>query len=125
MNLDHKHRYPWAVIETALLLYLKYNISFRKVSEKMQTMGVTVSHKSIMQWTEKFSNDIKIKRTKKIPDSLPAYTIRETFIRCGGKSMIMYEAITIAHERLGLLVREKRNLGAAERYFNKTIQPGD
>ena len=33
-RIDKQHRYPWAVIETAVQLYFQQNMTFRSVSEK-------------------------------------------------------------------------------------------
>ena len=57
-RIDKQHRYPWAVIETAVQLYFQQNMTFRSVSEKMLAHGVEVSHKTVYEWVQKFGDNV-------------------------------------------------------------------
>jgi transposase-like protein len=53
------HRYPWDVVLKAITFYYKEMlISYRDVSKMLEKEGVAVSHKTIMMWDKKYSEEI-------------------------------------------------------------------
>lgn len=51
-----KHRYPWAVMQTAIKMYHD-RYTFREVSENLAKKGITVSHKTVYEWVKKFDKE--------------------------------------------------------------------
>ena len=117
-QIDKQHRYPWAVIETAVKLNLGNHLTYRSVSEKMLEMGIVVSHKTIYEWVQKFQDSVEIKH-KRRPSH---YEIEETQEKCNGNLVYMYRAINSKNSTLGVYLREKKNLVAAKNFFKKTIE---
>lgn len=117
MELTKRHRYPWVLIEKAVTLSKKENLTYRDISEKINNLGVHVSHKTIYEWVQKFSKDVKIKEWKR--EEFCFIDVHE--VRCNGKNMFMYEARNSKKSTIGLLFRQTKNNRAADRYFLKMI----
>ena len=117
MELNHKHRYPWPVIETAILFYVKEKLTYREVSENMKKIGVNISYKTIGEWIKKFRNHVNYKnRMEGI-----LYFIEESFVKCNGENLVMYQALNDKKQIYGIFLREKRNIMVAKKHFLKTI----
>ena len=117
VKLDKQHRYPWPVIETAVHLHLSQGLTYRSVSEKMENLGVIVSHKTVFEWVQKFADEVKIKKISKAPAT---YSVEESYVKCNGEWMYMY----CAHSKsaiVGVFLRAKRNMVAANNFFKKSF----
>lgn len=117
-KLDKQHRYPWAVIEVAVQLHVIHNLTYRSISEKMLEFGVEVSHKTIFEWSQKFSQEISFKMRKR-PSS---YSIEESYVKCNGAWKFMYRAVDHKNITIGIFMREKRNLVSAKSFFKKNLE---
>jgi len=117
LKLSKKQRFPWAVIETAVFFTLKDDLSYRSVSEKMENIGVKVSHKTVYEWVHKFADYVTLSRR-----CLTQYQIEESYVRCNGESLFMYRAVNKKMLTLGIFLRSKRNRGVAEKHFAKIEQ---
>ena len=115
INLDKQHRYPWPVIETAVQYHLSQGLAYRLISEKMEKLGVIVSHKTIYEWVQKFSDQVKAKKTGK---NLTSYSVEESYVKCNGEWMYMYCAFS-KNDLMGIFLREKKNKVAANNFFKK------
>lgn len=117
-RIDKQHRYPWAVIETAVQSYFQQNMTFRSVSEKMLSHGVEVSHKTIYEWVQKFGENIEKKSRKRIPN----YEVEESYIKCNGDWKYMYRARDRQNSTLSIYMRDKKNLTSAKSFFKKSLE---
>lgn len=120
-ELSHKHRYPWPVIENAVIMYVSDKLTYRNISDHMKNIGVKVSHKTIGEWVYKFAGIVKIKRL----NSIDSYSVEESHVRCNGQKMFMYQALDDKKSTVGLFFREKRGMAMAKKYFSKTIYKED
>ncbi len=121
MTLYKQYRYPWAVIENAVILYVSDKLTYRNISDHMKKIGVKVSHKTIGEWVYKFAGIVKIKRLK----SIDSYSVEESSVRCNGQDMFMYQALDDKKSTVGLFFREKKGLAMAKKHFSKIIDKED
>src|SRR5258705_12376308 len=49
-----RHRFPPAVIQHAIWLYLRFTLSYRDVEELMAERGLEVSYETVRRWVLKF-----------------------------------------------------------------------
>lgn len=116
-KLDKQHRYPWAIIETAVQFYTQQNMTYRGISEQLAFHGIDVSHKTVYEWVQKFSDKVNSKTRKKNPN----YEIEESYIKCNGNWMYMYRATDKQQTTLNVYLREKKNLTSAKSFFKKNM----
>lgn len=118
-KLDKQHRYPWAVIETAVQLYTQQTMTYRAISDKLASHGVDVSHKTVYEWVQKFSDKVRQKPRKRL---IKSYDVEESYIKCNGHWMYMYRAADKKKSTLSIYLREKKNLTSAKSFFKKNIE---
>ena len=118
LELDKQHRYPWAVIETAVHLYLGEGFNYRAVSEKMSELGVVVSHKTVYEWVQKFSDHVK-KTAHKRP---VRYSMEESDVTCNGDDFIQYRAMDSRKKTLCVYLTKNRNMLGAKRAFKNFLE---
>lgn len=121
MKLTNRHRHPWALIEKAVLLSKKEKLTYRDISDKISNLGIYVSHKTIFEWVQKFSTNVKIKKFKREE----YYNIDVSEVRCNGKNMFMYQAFDSKKNTVGVFFRPKKNINIAKKHFLNIIKEGN
>lgn len=116
-RLDKQHRYPWPIIELAVLWYQRDNMTFRAVSEKLLAHGVEVSHKTVFEWVQKFGALVAKKAKKRA--SRGAYTVEESYVKVNGEWKYMYLAQDKQGNVMNAVFRERRNLASAKSFLKK------
>lgn len=116
-NLDRQHRYPLAVIEYSVNLYLNGSDTYRDVAKKLEAHGIEVSHKTIFEWVQKFGEKLK----RKLPKTISHYEIEESETKCNGVEVYMYRAVGKKDETLNVCIKPKKNMAAAKKFFEKSI----
>ena len=116
-RLDKQHRYPWPIIELAVLWYSRDGMTFRAVSDKLAGHGVAVSHKTVYEWVQKFG-DAVAKKTKK-RTSRGAFTVDESYVKVNGDWKYMYRAVDKQGHVLNAVFRDRRNLSSAKSFLSK------
>jgi transposase-like protein len=122
-RIDKQHRYPWSVIELAVLWYQRDNLTFRAVSDKLLSHGVQVSHKTVYEWSQKFG-ELVSKRAKKRPGR-SSYSIEESYVKVNGEWKYMYSAVDKQGNVLNAVLRERRNLASAKSFLAKNGRDND
>lgn len=117
-KIDKQHRYPWPVIETAVQLHVVQGLTYRSVSEKMENLGVIVSHKTVFEWVQKFANSVNTKNRRRAT----SYSIEECEVKCNGEEMFMYRAYDSKKSTLGVILRHSKGLAAAKSFFKKNLE---
>jgi transposase-like protein len=119
-RIDKQHRYPWPVIEIAVQMYFEENTTFRSISDKMLEFGVEVSHKTVFEWTQKFSDWIEKKSRKKFSGE---YDVEESYVKCNGNWKYLYRAYDRRNRTLCISLRERKSLTVAKSFFKKKLTP--
>lgn len=118
-NLDKQHRYPWEVIELAVFWYQHRHLTYRGVSERLEQHGVSVSHKTVFAWVQKFGDIIAGKRQQKAQRSP---IIEEKYVKVNGEWKYMYQSTDNKGNTLNAVVRDRRNLASARSFLKRTEQ---
>jgi len=64
MNIYKRHRFPSEIIQYAVWLYHRFNLSFRDIDDLLSERGIQVSYEAIRLWCNKFGPEYA-KRLKK------------------------------------------------------------
>ncbi|NBW81419.1 IS6 family transposase [bacterium] len=118
-RIDKQHRYPWEVIELAVIWYQRDNLTYRAVSDKLMQHGVEVSHKTVFEWVQKFGDVVssKPKRTQKPRTS--ALNIEESYVKVNGEWKYMYRTTDGRGNIVNAVVRSRRNLASAKSFLKR------
>ncbi len=118
-----RHRYPVEIIRYVVMLYYRYNLSLRDISEMCLYRNIEVSHESVRYWSKKFgsiiANDIVKRRNYKPSDK---WHLDEMRMIIGGEVYWLWRAIDSCGEELDILLQKRRNTKAAKRFFKKILK---
>jgi len=117
-----RHRFPPDVIRHAVWLYFRFTLSLRDVEELLAQRGVEVSYETIRCWTLKFGRMFAHNLRRSRPKPTGRWHLDEMVVKIGGKRMFLWRAVDDEGEVLDMLVRERRNKGAALRLLRKLLK---
>ena len=110
------------IIMVAVGYYLRYDLSYRDVSEILNERGINVCHTTIYRWVQEYSKVIYCiwkKRNKSVGDS---WRMDETYIKIKGKWHYLYRAIDSSGITLDIWLRKNRDKQAAYAFFKRLIK---
>ena len=113
--------FPGAVIAHAVQLYLRFPLSFRDVEELLAERGIRVSYETIRRWVAKFGGQYGEELQKREIRLGKTWHMDEMAVRIGGKQHWLWRAVDEHGTTLDVLLQERRNTEAAERFFRTLL----
>jgi putative transposase len=121
-SLYKRHRFPPDIIQYAVWLYNRCNISHRDIEDLLAERGITVSYESIRLWCNKFG-PMYAKRLKKRHQWFgDTFYIDEVFVKIGGKQQYLCRAVDQDGEVVGVFLQARRDGAAAKRFFKRLLK---
>jgi putative transposase len=117
-----RHRFPPAVIQHAIWLYLRFTLSYRDVEDLLADRGLAVSYETVRRWVLKFGPRIARKLRRCRPRPSDRWHLDEMVVRIAGKRMYLWRAVDHEGEVLDMLVQRRRNKRAAVRLMRKLLK---
>ena len=122
MAVDFKGaHFPKSAILYAVFFYLRYPGSYRDLQEIMAERVVDVDHATLNRWVVRYAPQIADQAQKRKRPTLGSWRVDETYIKIKGKWTYLYRAVDRDGHTLDFMLSERRNLGAARRFFKKAI----
>jgi putative transposase len=117
-----RHRFPAEIISHALWLYHVFSLSLRDVELILAERGVVVTHESIRAWCKKFGGESAKRLRRRRPQPGDTWHLDEVFIRLNGVLHDLWHAVKQHGVVLDILVQDKRDGAAAERFFRRLLK---
>src|SRR2546425_10527718 len=117
-----RHRFPPAVIQHAVWLYLRFTLSYRDVEDLLAERGLDISYKTIRNWVLKFGPMIARQLRRRGPRPSDRWHLDEMVVRIAGKRMYLWRAVDHEGEFLDMLVQSRRDSRAALRLMRKLLR---
>ncbi len=114
--------FPSSIIQRAVWLYARFNLSFRDVEEHMAERGVEVSYETIQRWVKRFGPPIARGLRRGRLKAHPQWHLDEMYVAIGGRWMYQWRAIDQNGEALDVLVQAKRDKRAALKLMRKLLK---
>ncbi len=114
--------FPPSIIQRAVWLYARFNLSLRDVEELMAKRGVEVSYETIRRWVKRFGPQIARRLRSGRPRAHPHWHLDEMYVSIGGRWMYLWRAIDQDGEVLDYLVSAKRDKKAALKLMRKLLK---
>ncbi|MEL4378125.1 IS6 family transposase [Brucella cytisi] len=122
MAIDFKGaHFPKSVILYAVFFYVRYPGSYRDLQEIMAERGVNVDHATLNRWVVRYAPQIADQAQKRRRRTLASWRVDETYLKVKGQWTYLYRAVDRDGQTLDFRLAERRNLGAARRFFKKAI----
>jgi transposase-like protein len=114
--------FPSSIIQRAVWLYARFNLSLRDVEELMAERGVEVSYETIRRWLKRFGPAI----ARGCDEGVRGHTRNGIWTRCmsrlAGAWMYLWRAIDQNGEVLDILVQARRDKRAALKLMRKLLK---
>ena len=117
----HRHRFPAEIISYAVWLYYRFPLSHRDVEELLNQRGITVSYETVRCWAIKFGSLFAEELRRRKAQPATTWHLDEVFLRMHGRRVYLWRAIDEHGQVLDILVQERRNAEAAERFFRRLL----
>jgi transposase-like protein len=117
--------YPMSVMLTCVRWYVAYPLSLRQIEEMMQERGVFVDHVTVHRRAIKVLPVLAavFRRRKKPVDR--SWRMDETYIKVAGEWKYLYRAVDKFGDTVDFLLTAKRDLAAARRFLERSIDLHD
>ncbi len=123
-NIYKRHRFPPSVIQCAVWLYYRFNLSIRDVEDLLAERNISVSYESIRLWINKFGPEFTRRLRRKHPGFGDTYFLDEVFVKIGGKQRYLWRAVDQDGEVVDVYLQERRDAKAAKRFFQRFLRSG-
>ncbi len=115
------YRFPAEIISHAVWLYYRFALSHRDVEELLAERGVQVSYEAIRLWCRKFGATYAIGLRRRRARAADKWHIDEVQLKIKGKKHWLWRAVDRDGLVLDILVQERRNQEAAERFLRRVL----
>jgi putative transposase len=120
-SLYKRHRFPPAIIQHAVWLYHRFNLSTRDIEDLLAERGIAVSYESIRLWCIKFGPMFAGRLRRKHQGYGDTFFIDEVFVKINGKQHYLWRAVDQDGEVVDVLLQARRDGNAAKRLFDRLL----
>jgi putative transposase len=117
-----RHRFPPALIQHAVWLYLRFTLSYRDVEELLAQRGLDLSYESVRCWVLKFGPMLARRLRQRRPRPSDDWHLDEMVVRIAGRRMYLWRAVDHEGEILDVLLQRRRDRRAAVKLMRKLIR---
>jgi len=117
-----RHRFPADIIQYAVWLYFRFNLSHRDIEDLLAQRGINVTHESIRLWCNKFGSKYAEMLRRKHPGYGDTFFIDEVFIKVEGKQRYLWRAVDQDGEVVDVFLQQRRDAQAAKRFFGRLLK---
>lgn len=121
-KLYKRHRFPPEIIQYAVWLYHRFNLSHRDIEDLLAQRGITVSYESIRLWCNKFGSKYAQRLRRKHQGYGDTFYIDEVFVRIRGKQHYLWRAVDQDCEVVDAFLQKRRDGKAAKRFFKRLLK---
>ena len=121
-SIYKRHRFPPEIIQYAVWLYHRFNLSHRDIEDLLARRGITVSYESIRLWCNKFGPLYARRLRRRHQGYGDTFFIDEVFIKMGGKQHYLWRAIDQDGEVVDVFLQKRRDSNAAKRFFKRLLK---
>ncbi|WP_175813725.1 IS6 family transposase [Burkholderia contaminans] len=122
-RLFKRLHYPFDVILVCVRWYIAYTLSQRHLEEMMAERGLSVDHSTVHRWAMRLLPTLeKAFRRRKRPVG-KSWRMDESYVKIGKQWKYLYRAVDKDGHTIDFLLRAHRDTAAAQRYFEKSIDP--
>ncbi len=121
-NLYKRHRFPSEIIQYAVWLYYRFNMSHRDIEDLLSERGIEISYESIRLWCNKFGPQYARRLKRKHQGYGDTFYIDEVFVKIHGKQHYLWRAVDQDGEVVDVFLQARRDGAAAKRFFKRLLR---
>jgi len=123
-NIYKRHRFPPSIIQHAVWLYYRFNLSIRDVEDLLAERNISVSYEAIRLWINKFGPEFTKRLRRRHTGFGDTYFLDEVFVKIGGKQHYLWRAVDQDGEVVDIYLQKRRDAKAAKRFFKRFLKSG-
>ena len=121
-SLHKRHRFPPEIIQHAVWLYHRFNLSACDIEDLLAERGITVTYESIRLWCIKFGHKYAGRLRRKQQGYGDTFFIDEVFVKINGKQHYLWRAVDQDGDVVDVLLQARRGGRAARRFFRRLLK---
>jgi putative transposase len=121
-SMYKRHRFPPEIIQHAVWLYHRFNLSARDIEDLMAERGIAISYESIRLWCIKFGPKYARRLRRRHQGYGDTLFIDEVFVKIQGKQQYLWRAVDQDGEVVDVLLQRRRDGKAAVRFFKRLLR---
>jgi putative transposase len=122
-SLYKRHRFPPGIIQHAVWLYHRFNLSHRDIEDLLaERGGVAHRYESIRLWCIKFGPRYARRLKRRHPGYGDTFFIDEVFVKIRGKQHYLRRAVDQDGEVVDVFLQTRRDGRAAKRFFKRLLR---
>src|SRR5215218_5915058 len=114
-------RFPPDVIVLAVRWYLRFGLSYRDLEELLAERGIDVDHVTLFRWVQRFTPLLIDAAGPCRHAAGTRWFVDETYVKVAGRWRYVYRAVDQNGQVIDALVSRRRDLTAAQRFFNRAL----
>jgi putative transposase len=117
-----RHRFPPEIIQYAVWLHHRFNLSHRDIEDLLAERGIEVSHESIRLWCNKFGPHYARRLKRRHLGFGDTFYIDEVFVKIQGQQKYLWRAVDQDGEVVDVFLQSRRDGAAAKRFFKRLLR---
>ena len=91
-SIYKRYRFPPEIIQYAVWLYYKFNLSHRDIEDLLAQRDITVSHEAVRLWCNKFGSLYARRLKRRHRGYGDSFFIDEVFVKIQGNAALLMES---------------------------------
>jgi len=121
-NQYKRHRFPPEIIQHAVWLYHRFNLSSRDIEDLMAERGIGISYESIRLWCNKFGPRYGRRLKRRHQGFGDTFFADEVFVKIQGKQHYLWRAVDQDGDVVDVFLQRRRGGRAAKRFFKRLLR---
>ena len=121
-NQYKRHRFPPEIIQHAVWLNHRFNLSHRDIEDLLAVRGIVVSYESVRLWCNKFGPGYARRLKHRHQGFGDTFFIDEVFVKINGIQHYLWRAVDQDGEVVDVLLQSRRDGKAAKRFFKRLLK---
>jgi len=122
IRLYKRHRFPPEIIQYAVWLYYRFNLSHRDIEDLLAEREISVSYEAIRLWCNKFGPKYATRLRRNHQGYGDTFFLDEVFIKINGKQHYLWRAVDQDGEVVDIFLQKRRDGSAAKRFFKRLMK---
>jgi len=117
-----QYRFPAEIIQYAVWLYHRFNLSYRDIEDLLAERGIIVSYETIRLWCNRFGPKYVSRLKRKHQGYGDTFFIDEVFVKIDGKQRYLWRAVDQDGEVVDVFLQKRLDSTAAKRFFMRLLK---
>jgi putative transposase len=121
-NIYKRYRFPSVIIQHAVWLYYRFNLSHRDIEDLLAERRIIVTYEAIRLWCNRFGPKYATRLKRKHSGYGDTFFIDEVFIKIDGNQHYLWRAVDQDGEIVDVFLQKRRDGAAAKRFFKRLLK---